>query len=175
MVVAFVFNRPYPAAPFSTLFLFGRGSGRRLPEGDRRQSAQAPSRPLLGAQPRSRARRPSGTPEFWLNIDRPPLDAPALWVGAGTKDTGISLTRFTFQITHRTDADADAERDFIVSELTSGRRDHERDVLHRPARACAADASTAMSPTAKSPRRAWPEARGARSSSCATRLSRCAG
>ena len=25
MVVAFVFNRPYPAAPFSTLFLFGRG------------------------------------------------------------------------------------------------------------------------------------------------------
>ena len=25
MVVAFAFNRPYPAAPFSTLYLFGRG------------------------------------------------------------------------------------------------------------------------------------------------------
>ena len=71
-----------------------------------------------------------GTPEFWLNIDRPPLDAPALWVGAGTKDTGISLTRFTFQITHRTDVDADAERDFIVGELKRVGAIVERDVLY---------------------------------------------
>jgi hypothetical protein len=39
-------------------------------------------------------------------------------VGAGTKDTGFSLTKFTFQVTHATDSDANAERDFIVSELT---------------------------------------------------------
>ena len=37
--------------------------------------------------------------------------------GAGTKDTGISFTRFTFQVTHATYSDTNAERDFIVSEL----------------------------------------------------------
>jgi len=41
-----------------------------------------------------------------------------LWVGAGTKDTGFSLTRLTFQITHATDADTDIERDFIITELS---------------------------------------------------------
>lgn len=40
-----------------------------------------------------------------------------LWVGAGTKDTGFSLTKLTFQMTHATDSDTNAERDFIVAEL----------------------------------------------------------
>ena len=40
-----------------------------------------------------------------------------LWVGAGTRDTGISLTRLTFQITHATDADTNTERDYIIAEL----------------------------------------------------------
>ena len=39
------------------------------------------------------------------------------WVGAGTKDTGLSLTRLTFQITHATDVDTNSERDFIIAEL----------------------------------------------------------
>ena len=55
--------------------------------------------------------------EFWFNIDRPPLDAPVLWIGAGTRDTGISLTKLTFQVTHATDSDTNAERDFILGEL----------------------------------------------------------
>jgi hypothetical protein len=38
-------------------------------------------------------------------------------VGAGTKDTGLSLTRLTFQITHATDSDTNNERDYIVAEL----------------------------------------------------------
>ena len=31
--------------------------------------------------------------------------------------TGFSLARLTFQVTHATDSDTNAERDFIVSEL----------------------------------------------------------
>ena len=58
---------------------------------------------------------------FWQNTDRPPDNAPVLWVGAGTKDTGISLTQLTFQITHATDSDTNSERDFIVSELKKNR------------------------------------------------------
>jgi hypothetical protein len=62
-----------------------------------------------------------GTASFWLNTDWPPPDARVLWVGAGTKDTGLSLTQLTFQITHATDADTNAERDYIIDELTKGR------------------------------------------------------
>ena len=58
-----------------------------------------------------------GTASFWLNTDRPPDDARVLWVGAGTKDTGFSLTQLTFQITHATDSDTNAERDYIIAEL----------------------------------------------------------
>jgi hypothetical protein len=58
-----------------------------------------------------------GTPGFWLNTDRPRDDERVLWVGAGTKDTGISLTKLTFQFTHATDSDANVERDYIVAEL----------------------------------------------------------
>ena len=60
---------------------------------------------------------PLNTPEFWLNADRPPVGEAALWVGAGTRDTGLSFTKFTFQFTHATADDVNAERDFIVAEL----------------------------------------------------------
>jgi hypothetical protein len=66
----------------------------------------------------SRAQQTVGTASFWLNTDRPPDDERVLWVGSATKDTGFSLTRLTFQVTHATDADANAERDYIVAELT---------------------------------------------------------
>jgi LssY C-terminus len=116
MTVAFVFNRPYPAAPFSTLFLFGRGQDvgfQKAIDGSPRKRHHI----RFWALSLEQGEETLGTPEFWLNTDRPALEAPALWVGAGTKDTGIWLTRFTFQITHATDADTNAERDFIVSEL----------------------------------------------------------
>jgi LssY C-terminus len=61
------------------------------------------------------------TASFWQNTDRPPADARVLWVGAGTKDTGLSFTQLTFQITHATDADTNAERNYIMAELTNAR------------------------------------------------------
>ena len=66
---------------------------------------------------RARAEAMVGTAGFWLNTDRPAHNEHVLWVGAGTKDTGFSLTQLTFQITHATDSDTDAERDYIVDEL----------------------------------------------------------
>jgi hypothetical protein len=38
-----------------------------------------------------------GTASFWMNTDRPPDHARVLWIGAGTRDTGFSLTQLTFQ------------------------------------------------------------------------------
>ncbi len=116
MARAFVLDTSYPAAPFSTLFLFGRGQdiGFQL---------------AIGGSPRKRhhvrfwgkslaaAEAGSDTADFWLNTDRPPLEATVMWVGAGTKDTGFSFTRLTFQITHATDSDTNAERGYIIDEL----------------------------------------------------------
>jgi hypothetical protein len=68
-----------------------------------------------------RARATWGTPAFWLNTERPPDDECVLWIGAGTRDTGLSFTRLSFQITHATDSDTNAERDYIVGELTKTR------------------------------------------------------
>ena len=62
----------------------------------------------------ARAEQTSRLANFWLNTDRPPDQARAIWVGAGTRDTGLSLTKLSFQITHATDVDANAEQSFIV-------------------------------------------------------------
>jgi hypothetical protein len=116
MAVAFVLNRPYPTAPFSTLYLFGRGQD----IGFQKAIDMSPRKRhhiRFWALSVERAEATVNTPEFWLNTDRPSLEAEALWVGAGTRDTGFSLTKFTFQVTHATDADTNAERDFILGEL----------------------------------------------------------
>jgi hypothetical protein len=117
MVVAFVLDRSYPAAPFSTLFLFGRaqdiGFQKAIDMSPRKRHHVR-----FWALSLERSDEPLNNPEFWLNADRPPVDEPALWVGAGTRDTGLSFTKFTFQFTHATADDVNAERDFIVAELT---------------------------------------------------------
>jgi hypothetical protein len=68
-----------------------------------------------------RAQDTWGGSGFWLNTDRPPDSERVLWVGAGTRDTGLSLTRLTFQITHATESDTNAERDYIIAELMKSR------------------------------------------------------
>ena len=74
----------------------------------------------MGLEPNA-CRDTWGAADFWLNTNRPPDDERALWVGAGTRDTGLSLTRLTFQITHATDLDTNAERDYIIGELKKSR------------------------------------------------------
>jgi hypothetical protein len=116
MVRAFVFNSPYPTAPFSTLYLFGRGQD----VGFQKAIDNSPRKRhhiRFWALNLARAEDTLGTASFWRNTHRPPDDACVLWVGAGTRDTGFSLTQLTFQITHATDSDTNAERDYIVAEL----------------------------------------------------------
>ncbi len=117
MVRAFVFNAPYPTAPFSTLYLVGRGQD----IGFQKAIDNSPRKRhhvRFWALGLARAEATVGTASFWSNADRPPDEGRALWVGAGTRDTGFSLTRLTFQITHATDSDTNLERDYIIAELT---------------------------------------------------------
>jgi hypothetical protein len=115
MVKAFLFNRPYPAAPFSTLFLFGRGQDIGFQK-------------AIGDSPRKRHHvrfwgrsmhdvADVDSTSFWLNTDVPPAGESVPWVGAGTRDTGFGLTSLTFQITHATDSDTNAERSYIMGAL----------------------------------------------------------
>jgi hypothetical protein len=117
MARAFVLNRPYPSAPFSTLYLFGRGQdiGFQKAIGD---SPRKRHHVRFWAQNVANAQSNANSLEFWLNTDHPQYHERALWVGAGTRDTGFSLTWLTFQLTHATDADTNVERDFIIGELT---------------------------------------------------------
>ena len=120
MVRAFVLNRPYPTAPFSTLYLYGRGQDIGFQKAIDNSPRQRHHIRFWALSP-ARAEATVGTPSFWFNTDRPPHDAHAFWVGAGTKDTGLSLTRLTFQITHSTDSDTNTERDYIIAELRNRR------------------------------------------------------
>jgi len=118
MAKAFVLNTSYPTAPFSTLYLFGRGQD----IGFQKAIDNSPRKRhhiRFWAQSLAYAQTTVGTASFWLNNDRPPDAERVLWVGAGTKDTGFSITRLTFQTTHATDSDTNAERDYIVSELSN--------------------------------------------------------
>jgi hypothetical protein len=120
MVRAFVFNSPYATAPFSTLYLFGRGQD----IGFQKAIDNSPRKRhhiRFWASSLTRAEATVGTASFWLNTDRPAHHERVLWIGAGTKDTGLSLTKLTFQITHATDSDTNAERDYIIAELTKNR------------------------------------------------------
>jgi hypothetical protein len=116
MIRAFVLNSPYPTAPFSTLYLFGRGQD----IGFQKAIDNSPRRRhhiRFWALSLTRAEATLGTADLWLKSHRPPDHEHVYWVGAGTRDTGFSLTQLTFQITHATDSDTNAERDYIVDDL----------------------------------------------------------
>ncbi|MFC5586844.1 LssY C-terminal domain-containing protein [Nitratireductor kimnyeongensis] len=115
MATCFVLDRPYPTAPFSSLFLFGR-----------RQDVGFQQ--CLGNSPRKRHHvrfwAANADPEFgpddvafWTRGPRIDPSTSHIWVGAGTNDTGFGLQSMTWQISHKVDRDADAEREHIVAQL----------------------------------------------------------
>ncbi|MGO4838025.1 LssY C-terminal domain-containing protein, partial [Rhizobiaceae sp. 2RAB30] len=120
MTRAFLLNSSYPTAPFSTLYLFGRRQdiGFQLPIDN---SPRKRHHIRFWALSLTHSEDDMTAASFWLATDTPPTDQRVLWVGAGTRDTGLSLTRMTFQITHATDSDTNAERDYIVTQLSSNR------------------------------------------------------
>jgi hypothetical protein len=116
MARAFVLNEPYPTAPFSTLYLFGRGQDIGFQQAID-DSPRKRHHVRFWAKSLAQVEADVDAASFWLNTDRPNENDRVLWVGAGTKDIGFSLTRFTFQVTHATASDTNAERGYIVNEL----------------------------------------------------------
>jgi hypothetical protein len=91
-------DRPYPDAPVSPLFVFGRKQDLAFekPVGDnarRRHHVRFWKAPELGR------------------------DGLPLWIGAVTFDRSVGLSHRTGQITHHIAPDVDAERDGLVDDL----------------------------------------------------------
>ncbi len=115
MFRAFFFNKSYPTAPFSPLFLFGR----RQDYGFQK---------AIGDSPRMRHHvrfwRANVEPEidledplYWLKRHTVDTDKPLMWVGAASKDIGYGFERFTYQLTHQVDEEVDKEREYIIDSL----------------------------------------------------------
>jgi LssY-like putative type I secretion system component LssY len=118
MIRAFVSNSSYPGAPFSTLYLFGRGQDVGFQKAIDNSPRKRHHIRFWALSP-ARAGDSMEDASFWLSTERPPASARVLWIGAGTKDIGLSVTQLTFQITHATDSNTNAERDYIIGELSS--------------------------------------------------------
>ncbi len=101
IIISSVFRRSYPAAPVSNLFLF------------RRRHAFAYQMEVAGNASQRHHVRFWPTPEGWYLPGGQHVD----FLAAGTYDRSVGLSSFTGQITHKIDADTDAERDFIINTL----------------------------------------------------------
>jgi hypothetical protein len=99
-----IFKMPDPNAPVSSLYLYGRKEDLAFEK-------------AVGHSPRERHHV-----RFWRSDQTD--DGRPVWMGAATHDIGVELSRTTAQITHRIDADVDAERDLLLAELTQANALH---------------------------------------------------
>ena len=93
-------GRPYPRAPVSNLFVFGR-----------RQDL-AFEKPAA-ASPRRRAHV-----RLWRSNDHG-VDGRPLWIGGATFDESVGVSHYTGQVTHHIAPDVDVERDQLMADLAA--------------------------------------------------------
>jgi hypothetical protein len=94
-------DRPYPEAPVSSLFLFGR------------------KQDLAFEKPVGENARRRHHVRFWKSTELGRGGVP-LWIGAVTFDRSVGLSHRTGQITHHIGPDIDAERDGLIADLRKG-------------------------------------------------------
>lgn len=120
---AIVFNRSYPTAPFSNLFLFGRTQD----IGFQIQTGNPPT-------PRHRhhvrfwqldgnLEKPHHHLNFWQSILQIfPTKKRQVWIGSATHDVGPFALRIqNLQVTHKIDIETNRERDFLIQTLENAR------------------------------------------------------
>lgn len=91
-------DKPYPDAPVSPLFVFGR------------------KQDLAFEKPAGESARRRHHVRFWRSNDLG-RDGSPLWIGAVTFDQSVGLSHRTGQITHHIAPDVDAERDALMADL----------------------------------------------------------
>jgi hypothetical protein len=99
IVLSSVLRRPYPAAPVSSLFLFGQ------------RQAFAYQQEVDGNASQRHHVRFWPVPDGW----KLPGGFQVGWLAAATYDKAVGISLFTLQVTHRVDADIDIERDYVIN------------------------------------------------------------
>ncbi|USR78820.1 LssY C-terminal domain-containing protein [Arcanobacterium pinnipediorum] len=100
-------RKSYPAAPVSDLFLFGN------------RHDFAYQQEVDGNAAQRHHIRFWKVPDGWKLPGGRSVD----WLAAGTYDRAVGLSTMTLQITHKIDADVDAERDYVIDTV----RYHDKD------------------------------------------------
>ena len=91
-------DRAYPYAPVSNLFYLGRRED------------------LAFEKPSGKSADRRHHVRFWKALDHGQENRP-VWLGAVTFDRGVGVSHFTGAITHHIDADIDAEREKLATDL----------------------------------------------------------
>ena len=97
-------RRSYHEAPVSPLHLFDR------------QQDFAYQQEVAGSPSKRHHVRFWRCPDGWMLPGGYTVD----WLAAGTYDTSVGLSLFTFQVTHKIEEDTDIERDYIVETVKKG-------------------------------------------------------
>lgn len=96
-----LFGKPYPNAPVSPLYVYGRVED------------------LAFELPVDHNTRQRHHVRFWRSPEPAAKDGRPLWVGAATFDRSVGISHLTGKITHHIDADIDEERDKIIEDLSA--------------------------------------------------------
>jgi len=115
MITAFVQNKAYSTAPFSSLFLFSR----RQDLGFQQAVNNSPRRRhhvRFWATNANEIIDPLNV-KFWLQKQEIDYKKIFTWVGAGSEDIGFGFARLTYQLSHKIDHNIDKERRYILTAL----------------------------------------------------------
>lgn len=114
--VSVIFNRPYPTAPMSRLYLFGRKQDIGFEITIAGERGQRHHVRFWATDHRTSGTLTVGNIAW--HTERHQADSTnTLWVGAASRDIGFAFIRHNVQITHMIDSDTDAERHLIVNGL----------------------------------------------------------
>jgi hypothetical protein len=113
IVVGTLTGRSYPQAPVSPLFLFSRSQD------------FAYQQEVAGSPSQRHHVRFWRCPQGWLLPGGFAVD----WLGAATYDRSVGLSLFTFQVTHKIEAEVDIERDYLIGTITAAHPETSLQVL----------------------------------------------
>lgn len=115
LVLATLLKKPYPSAPFSSMYLFGRSQdiGFQLPGNTTSQRHHV----RFWAATYTPDSKYRDHIHFWQKHHRAKHPDLTLWVGAVSLDAGWAIIRHNGQITHMIHPDTNAEREFTVNAL----------------------------------------------------------
>lgn len=128
LVFSSIANLSYPNAPVSSLYLFGRKQdiAFEIPvEG----SATERHHVRFWATTYDDDKKFSIKTIHWQHRKSHVFGDELLWVGAASRDVGITFIRHNLQISHMIDPDTNKERDLIVSQLQTAKLVKKTDCL----------------------------------------------